>query len=163
MKEIPLTQNKVALVDDEDFESLSAYIWHAHKAPKSPTYYAARNDGSGFFYMHREIMNAAPGVKVDHKNGNGLDNQKSNLRFCTHHQNMMNRAAHSTANKTSRFKGVYRIKSRPGWFAAIKFNRKTVNLGYFKTEEDAARSYDAKARELFGEFARPNFPGMEGE
>jgi len=103
--------------------------------------------------MHNLIM----GTKlVDHKNGNGLDNQKNNLRNCTNQQNHMNRRPKK--NCTSKFKGVCRFKKDLKWTAVIKFNRKQIYIGIFGNEEDAAKAYDKKAKELFGEFAYLNFP-----
>lgn len=85
MKEIPLTQGKVALVDDEDCERLNQFKWYALKRPN--TWYAVRNvwveNKRTAISMHREIMDASRGQEIDHKNGDGLYNLKVNLRFCT--------------------------------------------------------------------------------
>lgn len=155
MKEIQLTQGKVALVDDEDYDYLMQWKWCAHKVYN--TYYASRKytksknplEGS---CMHWRIMN---GKMIDHIDGNGLNNQKSNLRFCTNSQNQMN--MRSNINSTSKYKGVCWKTRDKIWVAQIKLNQKVKHIGSFKNEEDAARAYDAKAKELFGEFARLNF------
>lgn len=107
-------------------------------------------------YLHREIMSAPKGFLVDHRNGNGLDNRRANLRLATHRQNSCNRP--KKKNTSSRFIGVCFIKRRKRWMAGIKLHRKSIFLGYFKDEIDAARVYDAAAKKYHGEFARLNFP-----
>lgn len=156
MIEIPLTRGKVALVDDDDYESLSRYKWFAVQNP-SGVWYArrntARNHGpQGFEFMHRRLMGISGTAQVDHRDGDGLNNTRKNLRFCTHRQNGMNRKV----NAGCRFKGVSR--SREKYKAAITINGAYVHLGVFSADEEAARAYDRKARETFGEFARLNFP-----
>ena len=115
--------------------------------------------------MHREITNAPKGMQVDHINGNTLDNRKENLRVCTRSQNMMNRGKQN--NNKSGYKGVsYMKKKDPNyeypkpWRAQIKCptNQKVIHLGCYKYPEQAARAYDKKAIELFGEYAQLNFP-----
>lgn len=106
--------------------------------------------------MHRAIASPAPGMEVDHINGDGLDNRRANLRVCTKSQNQRGQRVQGR-NKTSVFKGVCWLKDRSRWGAHIKVSRKSVYLGTFKSEIDAALAYDAAARTYFGEFARPNF------
>ena len=149
MKEIELTQGKVALVDDEDYECLARHEWRTLK--NCNRYYAAR---SRSILMHRVIMNAQKGQEIDHKDGNGLDNRRTNLRFCTRSQNNQNR------RKTwgsSQYKGVSWWKRDNEWEVSIKHNKKQYHLGHYKDEIHAAKVYDAKAKELFGEFAYLNF------
>ena len=160
MKEITLTQGKVAIVDDDDFESLSQFNWHFHAG----TGYARRGTGGRKnhrkIYMHREVMRAPTGVEVDHIHGNLLDNRKSELRLATHRENTKNQTLFSTARagkKTSRFKGVCRPADSRKWLASITVDGEHIRLGVFTDETDAARAYDAAAREYFGEFARCNF------
>lgn len=158
MKSITLTQGKTALVDDGDYSQINQRKWKAKKG-RNGNWYAERQNGHGkFITMHRLIMNAPLGVIVDHINGNGLDNRRENLRLCTNAQNLMNRGAQR--NNTTGYKGVTwdRREKVKKYCAQIKFHKKTLRLGYFKTPEEAARVYDAKARELFGEFAVLNFP-----
>jgi len=106
--------------------------------------------------MHRFILNAPRHLVVDHINHNGLDNRKSNLRLCTRAENSRNRRSFN--NKSSRYKGVSWDKQRKLFLAAIRCNGKYYNLGRFKSETAAAKAYDKKTRELFGEFAYLNFP-----
>jgi len=155
MKLIPLTKGYHAIVDDEDFECLSQVKWSLHES--CGIRYAHRRDPviGRHVYMHREILNLGPGRKLiaDHINGNGLDNRRCNLRAVTPSQSIMN--TRNQSGSVSRFKGVHRERNK--WRVVITMDRKKHNLGTFADEEDAARAYDAKARELFGEFARTNF------
>lgn len=160
MKEISLTKLMVSLVDDDDYEELIKVNWYAQKGKN--TYYAAHRLHSGpnkLESMHRVIMKAAPEQVVDHRDRNGLNNQRDNLRFCTHSQN----GANKKARGASKYLGVgFWQAKRDGkvykayWVAAIKVNRKTRVLGYFKTEEEAAIAYNKAATEVHGEFANLN-------
>ncbi len=157
MKEIKLTQGKVALVDDEDYEYLDQFKWQASKGLH--TYYARRN---GRLYngkritirMHQEIMHFPDNMLIDHIDHNGLNNQKHNLRVCTILQNQMNATGREDSN--SIYKGVCWHKRIQKWRAQIHLNRRQKFLGYYKNEEDAAMAYNKKAKELFGEFAKLN-------
>lgn len=155
-KRIPLTQGKVAIVDNADFERLSQWKWHAREAPR--TWYAVRSpwkQGKGTtIYMHRVIMNALPGQTTDHRNLDGLDNRHINLRLCTNSQNVAN--SRKRANCTSQFKGVSWHKATRKWRAQIKVNGRKKHLGGFADEHEAARVYNVAARKYFGEFARLN-------
>ena len=144
-KLIPLTQGKFAIVDAEDYERLSKYKWHVDKGDS--TYYAARSIVGKNFRMHREILNAPEGLVVDHRNHNGLDNRRENLRLCTVAENNMNRRPSKRANKSSRFKGVSWDKRRRCYQAYIQQNGKLIKIGRFKSEIDAAKAYDEKAKE----------------
>ena len=160
MKEIPLTQDKVALVDDEDYLSLINHKWNAHKDNGGHLYvYSSTyiNKKHGVMKMHRYILGLKKddGKLTDHMNGNGLDNRKCNLRICTKSENNMNQAK---TRGTSKYKGVSWCKNRKKWCAQIKLNQKQYFIGYFLLEIDAAMAYDKKAVELFGSFARLNFP-----
>jgi len=158
MKRIPLTQNKFAIVDDDMFEYLNQWKWYARKGGN--TFYAVRNVGKYLnqkkIHMHRQIMNAQEGQEIDHINHNALDNRRTNLRTCTRAQNQHNRKINR--NSTSKFKGVYWNKVRRKWQARVSLNGKRPYLGSFNNELDAAKAYDKKAKELFGEFANLNFP-----
>ena len=151
---IPLTQGKFAIVDAEDYDWLSQYKWCAAKDRE--TFYAQRYSNGRIVSMHRVIMRAPKGVICDHRNHNGLDNRKSNLRFCTSAQNQYNKRPKKGC--ASKYKGVVRRKNYKKWRARISFKRQRINLGDFDNEMDAAMAYDDKAVELFGEFAYLNFP-----
>ena len=161
-KEIPLSQGLVALVDDVDYEWASKHKWHAHRKPKENTWYARRNTvtwpNRKTLYLHREIMNAPPGIQVDHIDGNGLDCRRANMRLATKADNGRNRGKQS--DNTSGFKGVTWNKSARKWVAQIKVNSKNIHLGYHNTAEAAARTYDEAAWKYFGDFARTNFEGV---
>lgn len=167
MAEIKLTQGFVALVDDEDYERLSGFKWHAARYGRD-VYYAIRErrppGKRGSIYMHREIMEAGPGEKVDHKvhpvaDEKIIDNRKANLRKATHAENMRNCRRHKAGD--SIFKGVQLDKRNPKktrWVARISPARRHVFLGSFQNEGYAALMHDIAAVRMFGEFARTNFP-----
>ena len=148
MKRIPLTKGKYALVDDEDFDWLTGnWKWHLSHG-YAQTNFRPLDDERFTMKLHRLLISVPKGYEIDHINGNGLDNQRSNLRLCTHQENMRNRPKNK--NKSG-YKGVYRNHAK--WHAAIKHNGKKIYLGNFSKPEDAAKVYDLKAKELFGEFA----------
>lgn len=122
MKEIKLNQNKIAVVDDEDFEKLSQYNWFSNKGWS--TFYAIRNicfkDKKTRIRMHREILNAPKHLHIDHINGNGLDNRKENLRLCTNRENSQNKHFPAKHNKF-KVKGVHWNKSHKKFQALITF------------------------------------------
>jgi len=155
MKTIPLTQDQVALVDDEDYERLNAYKWFAAK--HGHAFYAARRGPNRrLVYAHHEILGKPrPGFEVDHVDGISLNNQRFNLRWVTYSQNQMNQ--HRIRGR-SQYKGVHWIKKTEKWQVRIQLDGVRNHLGYFDSEEDAARAYDAASLHYFGEFARPNFP-----
>jgi hypothetical protein len=150
VKHIPLTQGQFAIVDDEDFEALTQYKWHAMKDCK--TYYAARSERGARIRMHRQIMNAPVGLEVDHINHEGLDNRRINLRLCSVSQNRMNEGR-KREGVSSRYKGVCWAKATQKWQTSIGFQGKVQYLGQFDTEEEAHAVYLTAAKRLFGEFA----------
>lgn len=156
-RELPLTQGYVALVDDEDFEALNRWSWHAHAS--STNIYAVRRPRSGWIRLHRLVMNAPAGMAVDHRDGDTLNCTKANLRICTAQHNNWNRAKRVDAAHP--YKGIQ--PHRRKWRARICANRVIENLGAYRTAEEAARAYDAAAIRLFGEFARLNFPASPEE
>lgn len=155
MKTITLTRGFVALVDDDDYERLSLQKWRAVKY--GHVWYAIHgNHHKKDEFMHRVIMNAAPSQIIDHWNGDGLDNQRGNLRFADDSINQQNR--HRLTTNTSGYRGVTFHKQCNKWQAGIKKFGKTYHLGLHVTKEEAARAYDEGARRIYGPMARTNFP-----
>lgn len=158
MKQIPLSNGLFALVDDDDFERLSSYKWHAVRSATKHrvSYYAARGgrDGEpGTVYMHRQVMRAEVGQAYDHRDRDGLNNQKSNLRPCTPPQNLAN----SRRPNKSGYKGVYWDAQKQKFLAQIQIDGRAKHLGWHRAVEDAARAYDRAALQAYGEFAALNF------
>lgn len=160
MKYIELTQNKKAIVDDEDFEYLNQWKWHIKNNGRKKVYYAVRGiwdnerNNNRFVRMHREILKASKDLEIDHINGNGLDNRRCNLRICNGTQNKGN--IKMWENNTSGYKGVGYMKKLKKWRARIHFENKEFHLGLFETPQDAARAYNQAALKYFGEFALLN-------
>lgn len=134
------------IIDSCLAKQLEQYNWCADDGR-----YARTRAGNKTHYLHRLITNSPKGKQVDHINGNRLDNRLSNLRLCTNQQNQMSR--HVAVSKTG-YKGVHKLGNR--YCAKIKFNRKNIHLGVYLTIDEAALAYNKAAKELFGEFARPN-------
>mgnify|MGYP001559778131 CR=1 FL=1 len=163
MKEIPVFGGLVALVDDKKFWLASQYLWNRHVVRGRRTIYAqAYVKGSKpkrYVYLHRLVLDAPPGVQVDHKDGDGLNCQLDNLRFATHGQNIQNAPKRRTCNgipASSRFKGVNWNRASKAWIARGWLEGKDVHLGCFKDELEAAIIYNSFAAEHYGEFARLN-------
>lgn len=156
VQKVYLSQGLFALVDDEDFKAVSQFKWCV--SGKSKHKYAVSAAG----LLHRFVARPSADQDVDHVNGDGLDNRRSNLRACSHSQNMMNQA--KQRGKTSRFKGVH--LSASGWKAWIHQGGMKVFLGSYDSEIAAAKSYDRAAKVFFGQFAKTNlsmglFDGIE--
>lgn len=172
-KLIPLTQGQFAIVDEADYDWLMQWKWYfddnGYAARDETVPINERADPNKFqqrhIKMHNLILPPRPGTEVDHRDRNRLNNQRSNLRIATRAQNIMNTPKRKPATSASQYKGVtlarHNKRNPPRWKAAICFNRTNRTLGYFANEADAARAYDAAARELFGEFAYLNFPESE--
>jgi hypothetical protein len=160
MGEIRLTNGDVALVDDDCVALLAGHKWNCavrkskHGESKYAIAYVRNGDKWYQLLMHRIIMGAAQGVMVDHVDGNGINNFRCNLRFATHKQNMRNRQA--TPGLTSSYKGVWWEKRDGVWRACIKCDGRTIHLGSFRTQEQAAVSYNEAARKYHGDFALLN-------
>lgn len=172
---IPLWLNKdtlsgdYAIIDEEDYQKVMDDItttlrigkkrvnkWYVYEASTGKKYTAS---GSKRKSIHRAVMGYPKGMVIDHINGNPLDNRKVNLRVCTHSENAMNKK--TRADSRSGYKGVYMSPNGKNIQAYIRppgMNKGRMSLGCYKTLEEAARAYDAKAKELFGEFASLNFP-----
>lgn len=155
MKLIPLTQGFCAEVDDEDYDFLMQWKWCAHRNGYNLVYAirsARRNGKKIFIRMHELIL----GKGCDHKDRNGLNNKRSNLREASHSDQMCNRKIPVT--NTSGFKGVWWSKRKSLWVATIQRHKSRLFIGLFRDAPSAAKAYDQKALELHGEFAVLNFP-----
>lgn len=158
MKLIPLTKGFFAKVDDEDFERLSKFRWQVSRTNVTCTViYAKRGEWvNGKMItrlMHRDIIGDGNGQEIDHADRDGLNNQKSNLRFVSPFQNCQNRR---NRNHSSPYKGVSLKKTRGKYQAAITINKHRKSLGYFRDEKEAALAYDRAALLHFGQFALTN-------
>jgi hypothetical protein len=153
VRHIALTKGYYATVDAADFERINKHKWTA--LVTGSKVYAVRHENGKTILMHREILNAPPDKVVDHIDGTGINNCQANLRLCTRAQNLYNSRPRAAR---SRYKGVRYEKRTGKWIAEITHRGRRYHLGSFDTEIEAARAYDAKARELFGPFARLNFP-----
>lgn len=142
---------KSAIVDSEDYEELSKYNWWCNSDG-----YAIRIEyKSGEYYrqifMHKEIHKVPEGFQVDHINRNVLDNRKSNLRTATPSQNQANREVQKS--NTSGYKGVSYDKKAGKWRSSITKDGKQYHLGFYEKKRDAAKAFNVKAIELYGEFS----------
>jgi len=158
MRSINISRGATTIVDDEDFDLLNSYNWSS--IPKDNTDYVVRKGRRRTceprtVQMHRQIMGYPVGVQIDHINGNGLDNRKSNLRIASVQTNSFNRAKPRVLC-TSRYKGVLQRKGKVIWESRVKYNDKAIHLGSFTSEEDAAAAYNYGALLMYGEYARFN-------
>lgn len=147
----------VALVDDADYKLVSQFKWRAWRgSPRAKTYYAITGNHPNLVWMHRLILDCPHEKDVDHKNGQGLDNQRHNLRLCSQEQNTYNRPQKPGK---SGYRGVYFMgdsyRSKP-WRAQVGNDQRRTAT--FATAKEAAQHYDKLAKELYGEFAILNFP-----
>jgi len=159
MKELLLNQKCktspkgfVTLVDDEDFEFLNQFNWTLTKHKRAKTPYVMRTENTKGILMHRQILKAEKDEMIDHIDGNGLNNQKSNLRFCTQSQNNYN------SNRKGKFgyKGIYYKKTHNRFIAVIYINKKPKVVGRCKTAMEAAIIYNQFALKYYGDFAKLN-------
>jgi hypothetical protein len=159
-RRIRLIEGKFAIVDPADFYRFNSFIWLTCGSNGNP--YAARliRMRTGWLktvVMHKEILDAPPGLYVDHRNTNSLDNRRANLRLATPSQNCCN-SRRDKSHTHSRFRGVSFNKRAGKWYSSIRFTGKRIWLGLFVNEIDAAKAYDNAAREYHKDFARLNFP-----
>jgi len=158
MKTIQLTQNQVTTVNNEDYDYLNSFNWWAAKSGN--TYYAIRSvyEGGkkiGTIRMHRDILKLTnPEILGEHRDRNGLNNSRENLRIATKAQNNTNRRP--KIGGSSKYLGVSLNKASGKFKAQIKSNGKVKGIGYFKTEEEAALAYNLHAEKIHGEFAALN-------
>ena len=146
MRIIKLTRGEVVVVDDDDYKELSKYHWYC-MITKDGHRYAVRSEGNKKVLMHRQLM-SFPELYVDHINGNGLDDQRSNLRIATNSINQFNRKLLPT-NKSG-FRGVHLHKKSGKWEAQIRVNQKNVHLGLFTDPVSASEAYKKARAELVG-------------
>jgi hypothetical protein len=140
MKNIPLTQGKYALVDDEDYDWLMTWKWFVYKGHS--TDYAMANDDGTTIQMHRVILMTHTNEVVDHINHNGLDNRRCNLRNCTIRENCANRINIGTSKYTGvYYSGSVHDRNLKKWRAEITVNRKHIHLGRYHTELEAYYAY----------------------
>jgi AP2 domain len=159
VKEISLTKGKIAIVDDADYEWLAHRGWFAIKTKW--TWYAGRYEEDKktgkrrLVLMHRAILGLrgfkTDKIEGDHRNHNGLDNRRKNLRIATRLQNAANHRLQK--NNTSGHSGVHIYKRTGRWQAYIKVNRKRIHIGFFATREEAVRAREQAAKKYYGEFA----------
>ncbi len=158
MKEIELTQGKYAIVDDEDFEWLNSYKWHA--AVMGRHVYATRIERvkttkkRKTVYMHREVLKPKANQLCDHIDFDGLNNTRANLRVATKEQNQIH--ARAQRNRTSAYKGVMKASTVGRWIALVTTKGKHTYRGTYKTEEEAATAYNEGAKKYHGEFTSLN-------
>lgn len=154
----------IAICDWQDYELVKTYCWLL-KSGKCTSYAVATQIGEDGtqkkVLMHNLIMPPPEGIIVDHKNGNGLDNRRSNLRFATNQQNSFNTPPYRRKGKVSQYKGVHFEKTTKKFKAVIKVNGQIKTLGRYETEELAAEAYNEAAKNAFGDFARLNLMPFE--
>jgi hypothetical protein len=144
--EVKLLRGEITLIDAADLSIVGDAIWR-----KTTQGYAGRTAGSKTLLLHREIMGAPPGLVVDHRNHNRLDNRRENLRVCPRAGNSQNSTGHK--DRRSRFKGVEWDAERGRWAARICANGVRMFLGRYDTEVEAAMAYNAAARDVHGDYA----------
>ena len=149
MKQIPLTKDQVALIDDADFELVNKYHWYSNEG------YAIAYHKGRRIRMHRLILNASKSRKVDHRNRNPLDNQRANLRLCSVKEN--NRNVNIRKDNTSGYKGVSLDKTTGHWKPLVYVDGRQKTFGQFKDKHHAALARDLWAVFFHKEFASTNF------
>lgn len=150
---IPITQGLLCLIDEKDYALVSKHKWHLSRC--NGKLYAATKILRKETRLHKVIMGGNPSQHIDHKNGDGLDNRRDNLRFASRSQNLANSKLQS--NNKSGYRGVCWAAKDKRWRATISVDGKGIYLGNFLTREEAAKTYDNAASKYFGNFAKLNF------
>ena len=154
----PKYKNQKCVIDTDDYDKIKKYNWSIHKGLKDKCFYAISHDKINGKYttikLHRLIMNVESHKNVDHKDFNGLNNVKTNLRICTPTENMRNRRM--SYNNKSGYKGVCPVGNSKKWRMQIRVNKKTIYLGQCENPIDGAKIYDKAEIKYFGEFANIN-------
>lgn len=155
---VPCTMGRVTMFDPHDIVIVAQWNWTTLN--KYPSRRTAKAEGNKTIFLHHALIGDLPGMQVDHRDGDGMNNRRGNLRHVSKAQNQMNR--HAVVARSG-YKGVVRNKRRWGAGLTIREGGKRVAhwFGTFDTPEEAARAYDVGARRIFGEFARTNFSAME--
>lgn len=153
MKHIPLKGDKVAVVDDDDYEFVNGFRWYLNKG------YAQSYAKGRLYKMHRLVMVVKRGQHIDHINHDKLDNRKENLRLCSRAQN--NRNLLRRKDNTSGYKNVYRDLSTGHWRPYIYVDGKPIYFGSFKEKRHAAIAHAIFVEHFHGEFATSNFTATE--
>lgn len=157
MKRVQLSQGKFALVDDGDFDSVNRWKWSFQKMPTVDGYAVRVVKENGRYrkiYLHRFLCGFPTGKVIDHVDGDGLNNQRENLRVCVQHENISNQR--KKKNNTSGFKGVSFHRRTGKWAAQITFQRVKRHIGLFPDAQSASDAYDQASKKTHGEFGLPN-------
>jgi len=156
----PSHPNKFTLVDDKDYVVLNKYKWTASRQRPTGTFYALRgiyrDNKWTTLSMHLMILGNVEGKEIDHRDRDGLNNQRHNLRHCTNTENQRNRVA--PINNSSGYKGIGWSKRDNRWRARLAYNGKDIYIGQFKCLIKAVEAYDKAVVKYHGEFAQLNFP-----
>lgn len=153
---IALSAGLEALVDSGDADWLSVHRWRAIRIRR--TWYAVRDEGDRLVYMHRLVLGAPAGTLVDHADGNGLNNTRGNLRLVTPRENAIN--AMKRPGCSSRYRGVDWCEKAGAWRARVWVNGREQLVGYYATEEEAAKAREKAALAAYGEYARGRYAAV---
>jgi hypothetical protein len=160
--QIPIGHGRFALINECDAPAILPFRWHMHGSKTHPKRYAATSVaanckcGRGVILMHRMLLGAK---EIDHKNGNGFDNRRSNLRPSSRSGNLVNRGRRVLRKDGGKFKGVYWHACSRKWHAKLTVKGQKLFIGHFTSEEEAARAYNKAAFQAWGHLAKLNqFP-----
>lgn len=161
MASTKIIDGEMIIVDDDNADLLSQNGWRIRSSGRSSrtskTRYVVRTDGKNLIGIHRIILSAKPGEIVDHINGNPFDNRRENLRIASNAENVRNSRKRRSLSTTSIYKGVGYERKKGKWRATITVDCRTIHLGYFEKESEAAIAYDVASVKYHGDFGRRNF------